>query len=152
MSKSYVKASQKKRRISNRERDDLNHLEEQQNEKLAAEKIVPPDFLSRKQKNTFKKLAESLSAINVVSTLDADLLAHYVYFQSVFEDLKKLVDEEGFITGGKVHPALSELRQLTKTISGFQNKLGLNPTDRLRFVDKVEESEDEFDEFINDND
>lgn len=151
MSKSYVKASQKKRRISNRERDDLNHLEEKQNEKLSNEQIEPPNFLSRKQKNTFRKLAESLGAINVVSSLDADLLAHYVYFQSVFEDLKKLVDEEGYVLNGKAHPALAEMRQITNVVSKFQSKLGLNPTDRLRFVDKVEEETDDFDDFLNDS-
>lgn len=150
MSKAMVKASQKKRRISNRERDDLNHLEEKQNEKLAGQ-IEPPSFLSRKQKNTFRRLVESLEAINVVSSLDSDILGHYVYFQSVFEDLKKLVDDEGYVLNGKTHPALAEMRQVSKVVYTYQNKLGLNPSDRMRFVDKVEEEEDELDAFLNDS-
>ncbi len=152
MSKSLVKANQKKRRISHKERDKLNHLEESQNDKLKWVDIEPPVYLSRKQKNMFKKYAEMLSGINVISALDSDILGHYVYFQSAFEDLVNLVKEEGYISGGKVNPALAEMRQISKTVHTYQTKLGLNPTDRLRFVSKDEEEDDELEMFLNERD
>lgn len=152
MSKSYVKATQKKRRISNRERDDMNHLEEQQHEKISWQEIEPPSFLNRKQKNMFRKYANMLGEINVISALDADILGHYVFFQSAFQDLKESVEKDGLIISGKVNPALAEMRQISKTVHTYQTKLGLNPTDRLRFVDKVETEQDEFDEFLSQND
>ncbi|MCG2937578.1 P27 family phage terminase small subunit, partial [Escherichia coli] len=60
--------------------------------------------------------------------------------------------EEGYISGGKVNPALAEMRQISKTVHTYQTKLGLNPTDRLRFVSKDEEEDDELEMFLNERD
>ena len=85
--------------------------------------------------------------LNILSVLDDDILGHYVIFQNIFNDLKERLKQEGYIVSGKVNPILGEMRQISKTIASYQVKLGLNPTDRLRFMKNEPLEKDELDEF-----
>lgn len=147
MSKSMVATSQKKRRISKKERDELEQNEQEIKKRLQWKEIEPPSYLNRKQKNMFRKYVEQLRELEAISALDADILAHYVTFQSIYQDLKTEVEKDGYILSGKVNPALAEMRQISKTVYTYQNKLGLNPSDRLRFRSNDVEEVDELAEF-----
>lgn len=142
-----VATSQKKRRISKKERDELEQNEQEIKKRLQWKEIEPPSYLNRKQKNMFRKYVEQLRELEAISALDADILAHYVTFQSIYQDLKTEVEKDGYILSGKVNPALAEMRQISKTVYTYQNKLGLNPSDRLRFRSNDVEEVDELAEF-----
>ncbi|MFA2845069.1 P27 family phage terminase small subunit, partial [Bacillus paranthracis] len=57
------------------------------------------------------------------------------------------VKEIGLVVDGKPNPLLAEMRQISKTVYTYQNKLGLNPSDRLRFRKVETEEIDELSEF-----
>lgn len=147
MSKSLVKAENKKRRIKNLERENEIEKEENFNKKLKFADIKPPKYLSDEEKKIFRKYTRKMKDLNILSVLDDDILGHYVIFQNIFNDLKERLKQEGYIVSGKVNPILGEMRQISKTIASYQVKLGLNPTDRLRFMKNEPLEKDELDEF-----
>lgn len=148
MSKAMVAASQKKRRISKDERESIDQSERTINKKLQWKEVKPPSHLGRKEKALFKKYVENMRELEVLSVLDTDILAHYVIFQATFNELQEKVKETGLVMAdGKPNPLLAEMRQISKTVYTYQNKLGLNPSDRLRFRKIETEEIDELTEF-----
>lgn len=147
MAKSLVVAEQKKRRISKLGREVQTDQEENFYSKLKFIDIEPPNYLNGKEKRLFRKYIKMMKDLNIISILDADILGHYVIFQRIFDDLKQKLEKEGYIVSGKINPVLGEMRQISKTIASYQIKLGLNPTDRLRFMKNEPLEKDELDEF-----
>jgi len=147
MSKSMVATTQKKRRISKYERENVDQAEQTMNKKLQWKEVKPPSYLGRKEKTMFKKYVENMKELEVLSVLDTDILAHYVVFQMTFNELQEKVKEIGLVVDGKPNPLLAEMRQISKTVYTYQNKLGLNPSDRLRFRKVETEEIDELSEF-----
>ncbi|MEG1141201.1 MAG: phage terminase small subunit P27 family [Clostridia bacterium] len=149
MAKSIVKAEQKKRRISKSQREELADKEDKFNSKLRFIDIKPPKYLNKKEKTLFKKYINIMQDLNILSVLDADILGHYVIFANIFNELREQLDNEGYVISGKINPILGEMRQISKTMASFQVKLGLNPTDRLRFIKNEPIENDELEDFIN---
>ncbi len=149
MAKSMVRAEQKKRRISKNEREELSEKENQFNEKLKFIDIKPPKYLNNEEKKIFKKYTKRMKDLNILSILDDDILGHYVIFSKIFNELREQLDKEGYVISGKINPILGEMRQVSKTMASFQVKLGLNPTDRIRFMKNEPIINDELEEFIN---
>ena len=87
--------------------------------------------------------------LNILSVLDADILGHYSIFSNIFNNLRKDLDKEGRIVNGKINPIIGEMRQISKTMAGYQVKLGLNPSDRLRFIKNEVIEKDDLEDFIN---
>lgn len=148
MSKTRVAAGQQKRRIAKQTRDGLDQAEKKMKSKLQWQEVIPPDWLGRKEKNLFKKYVEQMRDLEVLSALDSDILAHYVIFQTTFRQLQDHLKDNGCVVeGGKPNPVLQEMRQISKMAYTYQNKLGLNPSDRLRFAKPSNDEVDELEEF-----
>lgn len=148
MAKTMVRAEQKKRRISKADKESFNEKEESFNNKLKFANIKAPKYLTDKEKKIFNKHKEDMKNLNILSVLDADILGHYSIFSNIFNDLRKELDKKGYIVGDKINPVIGEMRQISKTMAGYQVKLGLNPSDRLRFVKNEVVEKDELEDFI----
>ena len=151
MAKTMVRADQKKRRISKSEKELLNEKEESFNNKLKFSDIKAPNYLTTEEKKIFNKYKKDMKDLNILSILDADILGHYCIFSNIFNHLRKELNDNhnSFISGGKINPILGEMRQISKTMAGYQVKLGLNPSDRLRFIKNEVVENDELEDFIN---
>lgn len=133
MAKTMVRAEQKKRRISKSEKELFNEKEESFNNKLNSN-VKAPNYLTSEEKRIFNKYKKDMQKLNILSVLDADILGHYSIFSKIFNDLRVELDKKGYMIGDKINPVIGEMRQVSKTMAGYQVKLGLNPTDRLRFI------------------
>lgn len=149
MAKTMVRAEQKKRRISKTEKELFNEKEESFNNKLKFADIKPPKYLTDEEKKIFNKYKKDMKNLNILSILDADILGHYSIFSNIFNNLRKDLDKEGYIVSGKINPIIGEMRQISKTMAGYQVKLGLNPSDRLRFIKNEVIEKDDLEDFIN---
>ena len=148
MAKTMVRAEQKKRRISKAEKEDFNEKEESFNNKLKFADIRAPKYLTKEEKEIFYKYKDKMKNLNILSVLDADILGHYSIFSNIFNDLRKELDKDGYLVAGKINPVIGEMRQISKIMAGYQVKLGLNPTDRLRFIKNEIIEKDELEDFI----
>lgn len=148
MAKTMVRTDQKKRRISKSEKESFNEKEDSFNNKLKFADIKPPKYLTTEEKRIFNKYKKDMQNLNILSILDADILGHYSIFSNIFDNLRKDLDKEGRIVNGKINPIIGEMRQISKTMAGYQVKLGLNPSDRLRFIKNEVIERDELEDFI----
>lgn len=148
MAKTMVRADQKKRRISKSEKDSFNEKEESFNNKLKFSDIKPPKYLTNEEKKIFNKHKKEMKNLNILSVLDADILGHYSIFSNIFNKLREELNKSGYLVAGKINPVIGEMRQISKTMAGYQVKLGLNPSDRLRFVKNEVIERDELEDFI----
>lgn len=149
MAKTMVRAEQKKRRISKSEIDEFNEKEESFKNKLKFADIKPPNYLTDEEKKIFNKYKRDMKNLNILSVLDADILGHYSIFSNIFNNLRKELNKDGYLVSGKINPIIGEMRQISKTMAGYQVKLGLNPSDRLRFIKNEIIEKDELGDFIN---
>lgn len=147
MAKTMVRAEQKKRRISKSEKELFNEKEESFNNKLNSN-VKAPNYLTSEEKRIFNKYKKDMQNLNILSVLDADILGHYSIFSKIFNDLRVELDKKGYMIGDKINPVIGEMRQVSKTMAGYQVKLGLNPTDRLRFIKNEIVERDELEDFI----
>jgi phage terminase, small subunit len=147
MAKTMVRAEQKKRRISKSEKELFNEKEESFNNKLNSN-VKAPNYLTSEEKRIFNKYKKDMQKLNILSVLDADILGHYSIFSKIFNDLRVELDKKGYMIGDKINPVIGEMRQVSKTMAGYQVKLGLNPTDRLRFIKNEVVERDELEDFI----
>lgn len=147
MARTMVRASQKKRRISKSEKELFNEKEESFNNKLNSN-VKAPNYLTSEEKKIFNKYKKDMQNLNILSVLDADILGHYSIFSKIFNDLRVELDKKGYMIGDKINPVIGEMRQVSKTMAGYQVKLGLNPTDRLRFIKNEVVERDELEDFI----
>ena len=148
MAKTMVRAEQKKRRISKSEIDEFSEKEESFRNKLKFADNKPPKYLTTEEKKIFNKYKKDMKNLNILSILDTDILGHYSIFSHIFNNLRKELDKEGYIVSGKINPVIGEMRQISKTMAGYQVKLGLNPSDRLRFIKNEVIEKDELEDFI----
>ena len=147
MAKTMVRAEQKKRRISKSEKELFNEKEESFNNKLNSN-VKAPNYLTSEEKRIFNKYKKDMQNLNILSVLDADILGHYSIFSKIFNDLRVELDKKGYMIGDKINPVIGEMRQVSKTMAGYQVMLGLNPTDRLRFIKNEVVERDELEDFI----
>lgn len=119
--------------LSQAEKDELEKKENEIREAIG--NITPPGWLSDELKKRFIELAEAMATLNVLTYLDSNILADYVYYEKRFIDLDKEIARTGFtLSDGKANPLLNEQRQVRGLLDRMEMKLGFNPVDRLRFA------------------
>ncbi|MGL5714124.1 MAG: P27 family phage terminase small subunit [Paraclostridium sp.] len=148
MAKTMVRADQKKRRISKAEIQEFEEKENIFKSKLKFGDIKAPKYLNDEEKKIFNKHKKEMKNLNILSVLDADILGHYSIFSNIFNNLRLDLDKEGRLVSGKINPIIGEMRQISKTMASYQVKLGLNPSDRLRFIKNEVIEKDELEDFI----
>lgn len=81
------------------------HLTKEEIEKREAEelkvplfKVIPPTYLTKTEKDSFKNIAEKLLEIGIMTELDEDCLARYIIAKKLYLDytkmLKKLISRK----------------------------------------------------------
>ncbi|WP_078382341.1 phage terminase small subunit P27 family [Sutcliffiella halmapala] len=111
------------------------------------DKIVPPSYLTAKQKKDFEEISSELIRLEIFSNLDVDALARYIDSRDMYirlvKDLKKIKATEiaTFEDGAKKvvanedYPKLMKSKNLLFTeCRAAASDLGLTITSRLKLV------------------
>jgi P27 family predicted phage terminase small subunit len=117
--------------------------------KAPADKVKPPTYLDRNSKRKFKKLADELVKLELMSNLDVDTLARYLLSEKeylrVTEQVEKMdpvieeKDDDGIGTGfhfanQEYSALLINQDRLFKQCRTLASDLGLTITSRCRLV------------------
>lgn len=115
--------------------------------KNALGEIKPPTWLNTQQKRRFRTLVQQMAGLDLLTILDANHLARYVTLEERFINLNEAIQQQPFTVEGKINPLLVEQRQVHSAMEKLETKLGMNPSDRLRFVKLDPQPVDELEEF-----
>lgn len=115
--------------------------------KNALGEIKPPAWLNTAQKRRFRTFVQQMAGLDLLTILDANHLARYVTLEERFISLNQAIQEQPFTVEGKINPLLVEQRQVHAAMEKLETKLGMNPSDRLRFVKLEPQKVDELEEF-----
>jgi len=147
MPKGFKSIQAKTGNMTAKERDLAEQEEQRFHDSLAT--IKAPGWLETRLKYKFNWYVKHMDKLNILTILDADILAQYVYYQDRFLKLDELIQEHGYSDGEKISPFLVEQRQVRGLLDRMEIKLGFNPTDRLRFTQQENEKIDELEQFKN---
>lgn len=117
--------------------------------KSALDEIKPPSWLNTKQKRRFRVLTQQMAGLDLLTILDANHMARYVCLEERFIELNELIQQQPYTVEGKINPLLVEQRQVHAAMEKLESKLGMNPSDRLRFVKLEPPQVDELEAFKN---
>ena len=119
-----------------------------------AEHIVPPGFLSPKEKKRFEEIAKQLQEIGIMADLDVPALARYVVAEDQYETLTQLIRRNLLCENGLDQPEtltklLNAQDKLFRQCRSSAADLGMTITSRCRIViPKPEEKpKNPFDDF-----
>lgn len=117
-----------------------------------SDNIVAPDYLLKKQKDEFHKIANELMRLDIFSNLDVDFLARYIDSKAEYEKITKAMRS---IKRPQSDPETMKLyTDLRLNRNTFYNEcraaateLGLSITSRLKLVipEKEEKEQSDFD-------
>lgn len=122
-------------------------LQHEEKMRGSTDNIVAPTYLTKKQKDEFREIADKLIALDIFSNLDIDNLARYIdsktqYIQLI-KDLKKVksvnivLDEEGktITVANEDYPKLQRVKNAVfNECRAAASDLGLTITSRLKLV------------------
>lgn len=115
--------------------------------KAGTDKIIPPDRLTKKQKERFNELASELVSLGIFDNLDVDTLALYVEtydnYVRVLRSSKRITNQEMDADFDAYAKRIRTLNQLVDTCRKLANDLGLTITSRLKLVIPQKEEEEE---------
>jgi len=61
--------------------------------KVPYDKVIPPDYLSQKEKKEFEKISSQLIELRIMSNLDCDAVARYIQSESKYLAYDKMVNQ-----------------------------------------------------------
>lgn len=103
--------------------------------KAKSDKIKPPSNLSKEQKKEFKKTANELKDLNIMSNLDCDSLGFYLIAKGRFDLVKEKLDNLDPIEDYKEYDNLSRLEDRhRKQCREHAVDLGLTISSRCKLV------------------
>lgn len=110
--------------------------------KVDSDKVKPPAYLSKELKKEFKKLADELLKVKLISNLDVDLLARYLILRQEFIEVSDKIQQEPIMTkygeseiiNGNYRHLITAQTKLTKEIRSAAMDLGLSLGARLKLV------------------
>ncbi|MED1205881.1 phage terminase small subunit P27 family [Heyndrickxia acidicola] len=113
--------------------------------KMRSENIVPPSWLDATAKKEFKRLADLLLSVELISEADINHLALYCDAYSNFLSYKREIKAKGKWVDGKPNPFFAKMDKAAAQMRVFASDLGLSPTSRARLAIALkEEDEDDF--------
>ncbi|MEG2429319.1 MAG: phage terminase small subunit P27 family, partial [Oscillospiraceae bacterium] len=109
--------------------------------KAESDNVEAPSYLNKAQKTKFKKIADELLKINIISNLDCDCLARYIIAETMFLKMTKKLNNK------EVQEDIFEIEKIANLQDKFfkqcrciANDLGLTVTSRCKIViPKIEE-------------
>ncbi|MED4206584.1 phage terminase small subunit P27 family [Neobacillus mesonae] len=101
--------------------------------KAAAEKVKAPAYLPKDLKREFKKIADELLAIGIMTNLDVDALARFLIAKKLYLDItKKLLENPELIIADK--DLVTSQDKLFKQSRAAASDLGLTISSRCKLV------------------
>jgi P27 family predicted phage terminase small subunit len=82
-----------------------------------SDKVIPPAYLTKKEKEKFNEIAQQLIDIGIMTNLDCDVLARYVRADSEYTKLTKQLSKIKFTPDKK--SAVSEETQIAQQYSEY---------------------------------
>lgn len=112
--------------------------------KAKSDKIEPPPYLSTKKlKNKFNEIAQELIDINIMSNLDIDALGRFVFHQSEWERISRVIRKTDPIDP-EYDSLLNKLDKHFKSCRQSSMDLGLTISSRCKLeVPQKEEEKEE---------
>jgi P27 family predicted phage terminase small subunit len=116
--------------------------------KVDSDKVVPPEYLPKELRVEFKRIADSLKKIEIISNLDVDVLAWFVIsreqYVKTMKTLREIDPSEDIIYYEKI---LKANDTLLKQCTRAANELGLsiNARGKLLVPKKKDKEPTEFD-------
>jgi len=122
--------------------------------KAGTEKVIPPDRLTKKQKERFEDLASQLLDLGIIDNLDVDILAMYIEtydsYVRVVRSARKMKSKDLDTKFKEYSAKMRTITQLADTCRKLASDLGLTITSRLKLVipEKEEEKESPMQAFL----
>lgn len=134
-------------------------IEQRKNEEITAacDNVMPPSFLSAKEKRKFNEIAGQLIDIGIMTNLDCDILGRYIRADSEYTRLSKELQKVKFATNvdgeGVGMLALYNLIQkmqikAAKQCNECARELGLTISSRCKLVMPKKEEQPEENKFL----
>jgi P27 family predicted phage terminase small subunit len=131
------------------------------------DKIVPPSYLTKKQKEEFEEIAQELIRLNIFSNLDVDGLARYIDTRDEYIKVAKIIrsmkpgrkhqepNGETWTFANDDYAKMSRVKnQLARECRSAASELGLSITSRLKLIipttDKKNTTQSEFEQKFGD--
>lgn len=143
-------------RLTKREIEERQEAEE----KLTpnSDKVKPPTWLNKVAKKEFKRLAEELMKLKLLTNVDVHALAAYCDAYSDYVECTKIIEEEGLMveytnkaaeTNKVPHPLLTKKKQLHEQMRSLAIEFGLTPSARAKLaIPKQKKERDAFGEMF----
>ena len=129
--------------------------------KAPADDIESPSFLTKKEKEKYKKIALDLLELEIMSNLDADILARYIRAETEYQKISRQLNKVHFTVDSDIEGSAEERlagkyamynylqkiqNRLMKACNENARELGLTISSRCRLVipKKEEKKENKF--------
>lgn len=110
--------------------------------KPITENIIPPDYLTKKQKGEFDKIAEQLRKLNIMGETDVDALARYIIANDFYINAVKKLRTKAVRDDPIKFSMWSKIQEkYFKQCRATANDLGLTISSRCKLVVPQKEKE-----------
>lgn len=97
--------------------------------------IIAPDYLSKKQKATFNKLANQLEKLKIMGETDVDALARYIIANDAYVHATKQLRKSEVKNNPSLYESWSRIQERNfKMVRSSANDLGLSISSRCKLV------------------
>jgi P27 family predicted phage terminase small subunit len=116
--------------------------------KPKADKIKPPNWLDKEAKKEFKRIADELMELDLLTNVDINALAAYCDAYSDYIKCTQIIQQEGLMveytnkaaeTNKVPHPLLTKKKQLHEQMRSLAAEFGLTPSARAKLSIPKEE-------------
>ncbi len=122
------------------------------------DKVHPPDWLNKRAKKEFRRLAKELIPLKLITNVDINAMARYCDAYITYIDCTERINKEGLMvpygSDGKQHPhpLLAKKKLLHEQMSRLEGEFGLTAAARAKIaIPKKEKKEPtEFEEMFGD--
>ena len=114
---------------------------ENKREPKPAQGAAPPDYLKDEEKIDFLAFAKEFNAVQILTVLDAPILAILCELYRDYRELKNIIVEQGYMvehvaTGGilvkKLNPVAPQLNKVRDQILAILREFGATPASRAK--------------------
>ena len=97
--------------------------------------IIAPDYLSKKQKDTFYKLSAQLEKLKIMGETDVDALARYIIANDAYVHATKQLRKSEVKNNPSLYESWSRIQERNfKMVRSSANDLGLSISSRCKLV------------------
>lgn len=122
--------------------------EQEQKMKMRSNNIKPPSWLDKVAKKEFKRIAELLKEVDIITEADISMLAAYCNAYSQYISITKVIEEDGLMVHkdgfdedgnpieliGEEHPLLKRQKNFFDQMKSAANDFGLTPSARAKLA------------------